>query len=137
MTAIAPPSPFWSEWKDVLGQTYRPGDYVAYSYLVGKTASVQFGRVLRINRVRKNGQEITINQNYVQGTGWVTQPSCTVTVLPLTKRSGGEWSHRKYMFDYNTRTLIEQLVDDSPKTWQIAANVVKLNWIPALKEDQP
>lgn len=77
----------WPCWTDSLGQTYAPGDLVAYAALNGTSALMRYGEVVRINRINSKGEEI------VKAVGWRddkgvwqrrTSPSCTVTVRPIT-----------------------------------------------------
>lgn len=45
----------WDEWTDVLGHTYRAGDYVAVSIINGKSPQMVIGKVIQINRVDSKG----------------------------------------------------------------------------------
>jgi hypothetical protein len=45
----------WDEWTDVLGHTYRSGDYVAVSVINGKSPQMVIGKVIQINRVDSKG----------------------------------------------------------------------------------
>jgi len=53
----------WDEWTDVLGQTYRPGDYVAVAVINGKSPQMVIGQVVQINRVDSKGQLIMDCEN--------------------------------------------------------------------------
>lgn len=134
MTTIAPPSLIWYEWTDILGQTYRPGDYVIYAGLSGRHADLTVGKVDKINRYRANGQEIL-------GPGrWDTSvkpsvfvpgpPSATVRVVPLRKKSDGKWTENRLAYNNVTRQYEELNVPQSFKTFLKVENVIKIEWDP-------
>lgn len=82
----------WPEWTDVLGQTYRPDDYVAYAMISGRSPQLVIARVVRINRVNSKGQEITTerweNGSWSRNAQRETVPYCTVTLLPAIDARG-------------------------------------------------
>lgn len=55
----------WPEWTDVLGQTYRPGDYVAVSVINGRSPQMVIGKVIQINRVdSKNNLIVELDRRW-------------------------------------------------------------------------
>lgn len=56
---MATESKTWDEWTDCLGNVYRPGDLVAIAIINGKSPQLVIAEVISINRIRKNGEEIT------------------------------------------------------------------------------
>lgn len=89
----------WDEWTDVLGQTYRPGDFVAYAMISGRSPQLVFARVLQIRKVDSKGEEI---REFVRWENHPTEtlsngrprqvqvwrPGCKVKVLPLKDARG-------------------------------------------------
>lgn len=57
----------WPEWVDKLGQTYRPGDFVAYASINGRSPQMVFARVLEIRRRDSKGALITVDVRYKTG----------------------------------------------------------------------
>lgn len=118
----------WDEWTDVLGQTYRPGDYVAYASVNGRSPQLVIAEVIRINRVDSKGHlhlERVGYLRYHREMKWpggenrpVTQqmpiyaPSCSVTVRPVIDARGFYRSGRRA----GTVTL------------KIPQNVIKVDW---------
>jgi len=127
----------WAEWKDVLGNTYKPGDYVAVATIAGKSPQLVTGTVVRINKVDSKGNPVEVHttddgdlwlkdiwQNMSYGDParqdairrWratvqpIVTPSCTVTVLPSTRTYGSY--HR---------------ADPKPFTYRIPANIIKVD----------
>lgn len=98
----------WPSWTDMLGQEYRPGDFVVYATISGRSPVMNYGKVDRINRINSRGETIRGNgrwfvsdtekdangrpiRKYVEG-----DPSCTVTIVPLENgRNFYRWSDRK------------------------------------------
>lgn len=82
----------WPEWTDVLGQTYRPDDYVAYAMISGRSPQLVIARVVRINRVNSKGQEITTrvwpNGHWERDASMIEVPYCTITLLPTIDARG-------------------------------------------------
>ncbi len=127
MNMIAPPSLEWPEWTDVLGQVYKPGDFVAYSYTHYKSAGLQFGVVDRINRYMKNGKEILgqgkwdqASKSYLPGA-----PSCTVRVIPVEKFKG-KWTTKKTY--YSAGQVYLDSAQGTPVTWRKPENILKINF---------
>ena len=78
----------WPSWTDALGQTYEPGDFIAYACVNGRSPQLVFAKVLSIPR--KDGQGKEIMEGYWEpdenGRPFGTRaerPSCKVKVLPL------------------------------------------------------
>lgn len=113
----------WPEWTDKLGQTFRPGDFVAYASVNGRSPQMVFARVLEIRRRDSSGDEITERVQYKTGRKvprqhdgrmideWETRqvPFCKVKVLPIKDARG--FSRSK---------------DARPVTLSIPANIIKI-----------
>lgn len=86
----------WPEWADMLGQSYEPGDVVAYAATVGRSAGLSVAMVRKINRVNSKGEpnrmrnpryswsESRENPSY-DVPEWL--PSATITLVPLKDSS--------------------------------------------------
>ena len=89
----------WPSWTDALGQTYEPGDFIAYASISGRSPQLVFAKVLSIPRKDSQGEEIRAFDHYedhpvdTYANGRpvqvrVTSPSCKVKVLPLLDARG-------------------------------------------------
>lgn len=114
----------WDEWTDVLGQTYRAGDYVAIAIINGKSPQMIIGRVVQINRVDSKGTLIMDSESEwvpcsegdigarlhphakVPAATWKRLhrtwiDSCTVKVMPLLDARGfNRWSENPRAVTY-------------------------------------
>lgn len=77
----------WPKWTDVLGQTYHPGDFIAYACINGKSPQMVFAKVLSIRRLDSQRNEIISNKySYNRETKTSEHTvtlSCKVKVQPL------------------------------------------------------
>lgn len=111
----------WASYVDVLDQTIRPGDYVAYASISGKSPQMVIAQVIQINRLNSSGEPIYENSYNKQGAG------CTIKLQPLIDARGFWRSGQKH--DYTTGT-VEQVEKARAVTIQIPANVIKISWSP-------
>jgi hypothetical protein len=117
----------WPEWTDHLGQTYRPGDYVAVATINGKSPQLVIALVERINRVNSKGDEI-VERTYIEGSypsQYKTTPSCTVKAKPVIEGRGFfRWSGRTY--DPITKQSGFDLDKVRAVTYQFPGNIIKV-----------
>jgi hypothetical protein len=132
MVVLAPPSTVWYEWTDILGQTYRPGDYVVYAGVSSQASVLHVGKVDRINRYKADGSPILTQGpwNNTTKTWDPGVPSATVRVIPLSKLPDGTWTDRKVKYNYTTRQNEPLEAPASPKTFQRIEHVIKVEWTP-------
>lgn len=90
----------WPEWTDVLGQVYRPSDFIAYAAINGRSPQMVMARVIEIRRRDSKGKEVTERRwdtpdgTYAAGAKLVMVPSCKVKVMPMLDARGfsrGDW----------------------------------------------
>lgn len=134
---VVPYSP-WPHWTDALGNEFTDGDFVAYAYMSGRSAALQFGQVISINRYRKNGDEIIEYSGYDSNNKKrLYKPSCTVTVTPIVriKLAGTKavWTDRKYERDHSDPSGKRWVLTHTPqqkKTWQNHHHILRIDPIP-------
>lgn len=88
----------WDEWTDILGQTYRPGDWVAVATVNMKSPQLVVGQVLKINRIDSKGNLVGYEEWDTPTGQWYDfkgprpglrwKESCTVTVAPMIDARG-------------------------------------------------
>lgn len=95
----------WGSYVDVLDQTIKAGDYVAYASISGRSPQMVIARVVQINRVNSSGEAI-------KGDYGNNKVSCTIKLQPfLDARGFGRYTDRAV-------------------TIKIPNNVIKINWKP-------
>lgn len=99
----------WEEWKDVLGQTYRPGDIVCVSVINDRSPQQVIGEVIQINKTDSKGEQI-VDGVWKNGQ-WLGIASCSVKIRPRIDSRGF----------YRSEKL-------NPKdvTYRIPTNIIKL-----------
>lgn len=75
-------------WHDILGNSYGPGDTVAYASINGKSPQLVVAEVVRINTINSKGEKITSHKYDQNRRQWTESPSVTVTVKPLIDARG-------------------------------------------------
>lgn len=111
----------WSSYVDILDQTIKAGDHVAYASISGKSPQLVIAQVVRINRVDSKGEPIT------SGYGNRAEPACTLRIQPLIDARGFHRGGQKW-----NRALNQYEQVDKPRevTIQIPNNVIKISWSP-------
>lgn len=118
----------WPEWVDSIGQTYSPGDAVAISITSGNSSDIVVGEVVRINRLRANGDEIKLKTRMIGPPPDGSDPTalwhyqvedwCTVTIRPIFICGSPASTY--------DRTLKQYLPVGKAKTYQKPENIVAL-----------
>lgn len=88
-------------WTDVLGNTYSPGDLIAYASISRRSPQLVFGEVVRINKFNSKGQVIEKRSRGNTPGVWATKPSCSVTVRPVLDARGFHRTRSKSYYEMN------------------------------------
>lgn len=84
------------EWTDCLGQTYKPGDAVAYASISGKSPQLVIGEVVSIHSHDSKGNRYR---------NFKGQDICSVKVQPLLDARG-------FWRDYNAKAVHLKIVEN-------------------------
>lgn len=121
----------WPEWTDHLGQTYRPGDWVAVAVINGRSPQLVIAEVERINRRRSSGELITERRHIKDEEGRHTYtfedvPSCTIRAKPLIDGRGFYRSAERWVWNAESGEGHHEPTPVRSVTYQFPGNIVKV-----------